>query len=969
MKRRVLSVMLAAALCLGLLPGRAEAAEETVEVQIEGTAITGGYYKITESGPLEAGTADDFNICFVPETNTLTLKDAALTKGQTAVKFIYPSNDTAAVLELIGENQIEADNYAIHADRNGSIPSSSADVNVHLTITGSGTLTTQSIWGIQATNLTIENTTLDMTTGGHSALNITRDLTIREAEITTADNGDGGDFYVCRSLRISDSKIDMRNIQVEYPSIYLSNTYCPDALKITPAVVIESSTLQIGGLSTSSLGYMLYVAYCGAEIIDSTLASANNSRTGIASAQSGPLLIRGNSHIDSGTKLAIKGTGKTSIEANAAITGRAEGAPLVNNGLILLPGGVSAEELNDTLCYYGGGTVKTGTDTTYHSVRFDLRDGTPLDEIKPQWILDNSPVSAPDEPEKDGYSFSGWQTDREDAWVFDSSAVTESIVFSPKWTANSYADYTAVDTALAKVPADLTKYTSESAAALQAAVSAVVRGLYASEQARVDGFARTIEAALAGLAGKPADYTAVDAALAQIPADLTKYTSESAAALQAAAGAVVRDLTALEQEQVDNFARAIEAALAGLVEKPDTPDRPAPPDSPGEPSRPSGSSGSTAKPSLPVYTDTGIQDGKSAPETTAVPPAVVRGTTATAKVDAATGREIIKQAVEHGSERVIIAPDIAGEVTETEVSLPASTISELHSRTGASLTISTPAARVTIPNEGLGCLASGSGNVTAAAKRSGSILSLSITAEGSPVTDIPGGITLIVPVEYAFPGTVAALVRPDGTREIIRKSIAADGSVIIPLRGSAVVEIMDNSKRFADVPAESWAADAAAFASARELFGGTGPDTFSPGAPMTRGMLAAVLHNLEGNPVQAASIRFSDVEDGAWYAAGIRWAAACGIVDGYSGGLFGPGDTITREQLAVMLWRYAGRPAPTRLRLDFPDADQVSGWALDALCWAEELGILNGRGSLLAPSGFATRAEAAQMLKNFLERT
>ena len=185
------------------------------------------------------------------------------------------------------------------------------------------------------------------------------------------------------------------------------------------------------------------------------------------------------------------------------------------------------------------------------------------------------------------------------------------------------------------------------------------------------------------------------------------------------------------------------AALAGLVEKPDTPDRPAPPDSPGEPSRPSGSSGSTAKPSLPVYTDTGIQDGKSAPETTAVPPAVVRGTTATAKVDAATGREIIKQAMEHGSERVVIAPDIAGEVTETEVSLPASTISGLHSRTGASLTISTPAARVTIPNEGLGCLASGSGNVTAAAKRSGSILSLSITAEGSPVTDIPGGITLI----------------------------------------------------------------------------------------------------------------------------------------------------------------------------------------------------------------------------------
>ncbi len=107
----------------------------------------------------------------------------------------------------------------------------------------------------------------------------------------------------------------------------------------------------------------------------------------------------------------------------------------------------------------------------------------------------------------------------------------------------------------------------------------------------------------------------------------------------------------------------------------------------------------------------------------------------------------------------------------------------------------------------------------------------------------------------------------------------------------------------------------------------------------------------------------------AYYANAVSWASAGGIVNGYSDGTFRPNNLITREQLAVMLWRYAGRPAPTRLRLDFPDADQVSSWALDALCWAAEQGILNGRGNLLAPSGFATRAEAAQMLKNFLERT
>ena len=146
-------------------------------------------------------------------------------------------------------------------------------------------------------------------------------------------------------------------------------------------------------------------------------------------------------------------------------------------------------------------------------------------------------------------------------------------------------------------------------------------------------------------------------------------------------------------------------------------------------------------------------------------------------------------------------------------------------------------------------------------------------------------------------------------------------------------------------------------------------DRFSPDLPMTRGMLAKVLHNLENNPSQPFAGTFSDVSTDAWYSGAVAWAAERGIVSGYGNGLFGPGDNITREQLAVILWRYAGEPAATNKELHFNDANEVSGYALDALCWAVENGIVNGKGGgILDPRGQATRAQVAQMLMNYLKK-
>ncbi len=371
----------------------------------------------------------------------------------------------------------------------------------------------------------------------------------------------------------------------------------------------------------------------------------------------------------------------------------------------------------------------------------------------------------------------------------------------------------------------------------------------------------------------------------------------------------------------------------------------------------------------PVSTGTTTEGGTPTTETTAVPTASVSGGKATATVDTSTGGEIVKQAVANKSETVVIAPKITGDVSKTEVSIPASTVGQLGSQTSASLTVSTPVADVTIPKVGLGSLGSAGGTVTVAAEKVGNTVELSVTAGGRAVESVPGGVTLTVPAEDATPGTVAVLVHGDGAREVVRKSVAGDGSITIPLEGSAKLEIVDNSKRFDDVPATGWVAEAAAFVSSHELFQGTAPGRFSPDAPMSRGMLAVVLHNLENNPAQALTGAFADVSSGQWYAEGVAWAEAQGIIGGYGNGRFGPDDSVTREQLAVMLWRYAGSPAATSGTLPFADADKASDWALEALRWATENGIINGKGGgILDPKGYATRVETAQMLKNFMEK-
>lgn len=149
--------------------------------------------------------------------------------------------------------------------------------------------------------------------------------------------------------------------------------------------------------------------------------------------------------------------------------------------------------------------------------------------------------------------------------------------------------------------------------------------------------------------------------------------------------------------------------------------------------------------------------------------------------------------------------------------------------------------------------------------------------------------------------------------------------------------------------------------------GGYGNGLFGVSDNLFRAQFAQVLFNKECKPIAIGNSSFTNVADGAWYAEAIRWAPSRGIVGGYGNGTFGPDDPITREQLTVMLWRYSGSPAATNRELHFYDTGEISDFALEALRWAVENGILNGKGGVLDPQGLVTRVQVAQVLKNFID--
>ena len=191
-------------------------------------------------------------------------------------------------------------------------------------------------------------------------------------------------------------------------------------------------------------------------------------------------------------------------------------------------------------------------------------------------------------------------------------------------------------------------------------------------------------------------------------------------------------------------------------------------------------------------------------------------------------------------------------------------------------------------------------------------------------------------------------------------------------RGAVLIESsvsqLDGSL-FADVSPGAWYAAAVAYVHGQGWMTGTASNLFSPDLPISRSMVATILHRLAGSP-EAEAPSFPDVEADTWYTQAVAWAAEEGIVLGYGNGRFGPEDPVTREQLAALLYRYAkyqeydtsGRASLS----GYTDAAQISSYARVAMAWAVDTGLLTGRTqTTLVPGGTATRAELAVILERF----
>ena len=264
------------------------------------------------------------------------------------------------------------------------------------------------------------------------------------------------------------------------------------------------------------------------------------------------------------------------------------------------------------------------------------------------------------------------------------------------------------------------------------------------------------------------------------------------------------------------------------------------------------------------------------------------------------------------------------------------------------------------PNYRIDVTATEGGTVTkdpAAAKAGETVTLTPAPEEGYEVGDVT--------VTDRFGDAVEVTENPDGTYTFTMPN----GQVSVNV---TFVEVQTEPLPFTDVNEGDWFHDAVQYVYDNGLMGGVGDNLFAPNNPTTRAQLVTILYRLEGEPTVTGESGFTDVEADTWYTNAVAWAAANGIVNGVSETQFAPGNNITREQLATILYRYAqakGYDVSAFADLSgFPDAGDIQEYATQALSWAVAEGLLQGfEDDTLRPQGNATRAQIATILMRFCQ--
>ena len=212
---------------------------------------------------------------------------------------------------------------------------------------------------------------------------------------------------------------------------------------------------------------------------------------------------------------------------------------------------------------------------------------------------------------------------------------------------------------------------------------------------------------------------------------------------------------------------------------------------------------------------------------------------------------------------------------------------------------------------------------------------------------------IILPIKSPKAETVAMVTDASGVTRLEPFAVPTQQGLALKVHNGDAIEIIQKHTVFSDVTATHWAYEPVTFAAARGFLVGIDATHFAPNMQTSRAMIWSILARMDNACLE---------ESTPWYASSQHWAVSGGISDGTD-----PNATITREQLAAMLYRYAGSPAVRGNVESFSDAQQVSAWAEDALIWAVHEGIIAGTTTdTLTPQGTATRAQTAAMLERFI---
>ena len=292
-----------------------------------------------------------------------------------------------------------------------------------------------------------------------------------------------------------------------------------------------------------------------------------------------------------------------------------------------------------------------------------------------------------------------------------------------------------------------------------------------------------------------------------------------------------------------------------------------------------------------------------------------------------------------------------GSVSKTETKKDGSSVTEIKAADGSTGTVKTDKNGQTEAKTAL------SNKAIEDAKRNGEAVKAPVEVKASrnsdtaPVVKVElprnsGETKVEIPVSNVRPGTVAVLVHPDGTEEIVKNSIPTEDGIQLTVDGNATVKIVDNSKGFIDIR-NHWAEDEIDFVSARGLVNGMSDTIYAPNNSTTRAQLWTILARQNDADLTGGSV---------WYEKAQNWAKTKGVSDGAN-----PNGTIDRAQMVTMLWRAAGQPTAGGTA-NFTDVPADSYYA-QAVAWAVENGITAGVGNgRFDPTATCTRAQIAAFL-------